>query len=398
MTMQPYYHQNNFELYHGDNVVVCQQLSANMADCIFADPPYFLSKGFSVRTINGHRRNFDKGDWDRVRTQKEIHDFNTNWIAVCRKVLKHNGTIWVSGTYHNIFDVAICLQEQGFKVLNIIVWQKTDPPTTFTEQRFNFSAEYIIWARKEENTPHYFNYDLMKSLNGGVHMPDVWQLPSTGLWEKTCGKHPTQKPLRLLYRIILACTRDGDTILDPFAGSCTTGIAANLLGRKFIGIEQSEDYLQLGIKRKKEIFNPDVARKLLRKMSENPNEITVLVNHANPDTRRLMIEKGICYLRAGESAGSLQVTPGFEKMHYVLLHTNGVDAQLFHIKKGKEGTFQIWSKETLEHYGFRPQHASYYIIIQFDTTPIDFPKKAQLAQRINTYRAKIRPLSDFFCK
>ena len=396
--MPTYYyqsHDNTFTLFHGDSAEVCKLLHDNSVNCIFADPPYFLSKGFSIRTKSGYIREFDKGDWDKIRPIEQVHDFNSKWITACRQVLKPNGTIWVSGTYHNIFDVATCLQEQHFKILNIIVWQKSDPPTTFTDQRFNFSAEYIIWARKEEKTPHYFNYDLMKTINGGVHMPDVWKIPATGLWEKKQGKHPTQKPLRLLYRIILACTHEGDTILDPFSGSCTTGIAANLLNRKVIGIDQSEEYLQLGIRRRQEIEDTDTAEKMLKKMSENPEEVTVLVNHARPDTRRLMIEKGICYMRAGESEGSLQVTPGFERMRYVLLHTNGDEAQLFRIRKGKEGSFQIWSKLTLEQHGFHPEHAAYYIVVLFDPTPITYPKHSNLRQRINTYRAKIRPLSDF---
>ena len=393
--MEPYYSHFDFTLFQGNSTDICLQLPQNTIDSIFADPPYFLSKGFSIRTINGHKRNFDKGDWDRIRTPEQVHEFNTQWISACRRVLKPNGTIWVSGTYHNIFDVATCLKEQNFKILNIIVWHKSDPPTTFTDQRFNFSAEYIIWARREEKTAHFFNYELMKSINGGVHMPDVWKIPSTGFWEKKQGKHPTQKPLRLLYRIILACTHKGDTILDPFAGSCTTGIAANLLGRNFIGIDQEEEYLQLGIRRKAEISDYQNAETLLRKMAENPDEITVLVNHAKESTRKLMIEKGLCYLRAGESKGSLQVTPGFEKMHYVLLHTNGENVQLFRIKRGKEGSFQIWSKQTLEQHGFHPEHAAYYIVVPFENIPIEFKKSPDIKQCINTYRAKIRPLSDF---
>lgn len=386
---------NDFVLYQGDCNEVLHTLNSDSIDAIFADPPYFLSTGKGTVTIKGRPIKFDKGEWDRVRSSKEVHEFNTKWISACRRVLKPNGTIWVSGTYHNIFDVATCLQEQKFKILNIIVWQKSDPPTTFTDQRFNFAAEYIIWARREEKVTHYFNYELMKAMNGGVHMPDVWKIPAPGLWEKKCGKHPTQKPLRLLYRIILACTHEGDTILDPFAGSCTTGVAAHLLGRKFIGIDMSEEYLQLGTRRLEEISDPKKAEQLLRKMSENPEEVTVVVNHARKGTRELMIEKGICYMRAGDSNGSLQVTPGFEKMRYVLLHTNGEQAQLFHIKKGKEGSFSIWTKDTLEKYGFHPEHAPYYIVIPFDNKPVEFTKEPQLKQRINTYRAKVRPLSDF---
>ena len=141
----------------------------------------------------------------------------------------------------------------------------------------------------------------MKRINGDKQMTDVWRMSAVGLWEKTCGKHPTQKPLKLLNRIILASTNKGDTILDPFAGSCTTGIAANLLGRNFIGIDQEQEYLELGKRRREEIENPEIAEKMLRKMSDSSTESMVLVNHASEDKRKLMIEKGICYMRANES-------------------------------------------------------------------------------------------------
>lgn len=224
-------------------------------------------------------------------------------------------------------------------------------------------------------------------------MPDVWKMPSPGNWERACGKHPTQKPLRLLYRVLKVCTDEGHIVLDPFAGSCTTGIAANLLGRKFIGIDQSQEFLDYGIRRRREIDDPVMAQKILHKMSENPDEVMVMVNHARKDLQKLMIEKGICYLRAGDSKGSLLVTPGFERMQYVLLHTGGEDCRLFKLRT--KGHFQIWTKETLEQYGFHPEHAPYYVVLHFDNSKeIGIPKQPNLKQRINTYRAKIRPLSD----
>jgi len=384
----------DFHILQGDCMERLKEVEDNSIDAIFADPPYFLSNG-GISVQSGKQVCVDKGEWDKGGTPEYIYEFNRRWLELCRPKLKDNGTIWISGTHHNIHVVMRCLQELGYKVLNTITWQKTDPPPNLSCKYFNFSTELIIWARKSQKVTHKFNYETMKQLNGGTQMTDVWRIPSVGKWEKTCGKHPTQKPLRLLYRIILACTHEGDTILDPFAGSCTTGIAANLLNRKFIGIDQSEEYLQLGIKRKAEISDPQTAEKMLRKMSENPEEVTVLVNHARPDTRRLMIEKGICYMRAGETEGSLQVTPGFERMKYVLLHTNGDEAQIFRIRKGKEGSFQIWSKLTLEQHGFHPEHAAYYIVVPFDPTPITYPKHPNLRQHLNTYRAKIRPLSDF---
>ena len=391
--MPTYCTHNDFLLIKGDTMQELSQLMGQV-DMIFADPPYFISGG--GKTIRGKRvivANF--GDWDTIRPDEEKDEFNMKWLKSCRDILKPNGTIWISGTFHNIYSVARCLNILGYKILNVITWQKIDPPPSLTGTRFNFASEYIIWAAKSEKSKYFLNFELMKALNGGKQMSDVWRLPSVGLWEKKCGKHPTQKPLRLLYRIILACTHEGDTILDPFAGSCTTGIAANLLGRKFIGIDMSEEYLQLGIRRKEEISDPKTAEKFLCKMRENPEEVTVIVNHARKETRELMIEKGICYMRAGDSDGSLQVTPGFEKMRYVLLHTGGDEAQLFHIKKGKEGSFSIWTKETLEKHGFRPEHAAYYIVIPFENKPVEFKKKLNIKQRINTYRAKIRPLSDF---
>lgn len=391
--MTPYFNDNdNFMLYEGECNSVMDSLTEQV-DMIFADPPYFLSNQKKT-TAFGKQKIRDKGEWDRVLPWKEINAFNKTWLTRCRNLLKENGTIWVCGTYHNIYSVEQCLIESGFKILNIIVWQKLDPPPTPYGGRLNFSAEYIVWARKNDNVTHCFNYDLLKQLNGGVEMPDVWKFARPGFWERSCGKHPTQKPLRLLYRIIQTCTKEGFTILDPFAGSCTTGIAANLMGRRFIGIDMNKDYLDYGIRRKIEILDPVKADKILSKMSENPEEVTVMVNHVNLDLRKKMIDTGICYLRAGDSKGSLCVTPGFERVQYVLLHTNGEDCQLFRLKN--KGTFQIWTKETLEKYGFTPSHSPYYIVLHFDSKNVThLGSQKHLKEGTNTFRAKIRRLSDF---
>lgn len=384
---------NDFTLIKGDCMLALSEMSGQF-DMIFADPPYFLSG--AGRTMKGKNVvPVYKGDWDTVRSDEEKDDFNYKWLSLCRNLLKDDGTIWISGTFHNIYSVERVLNKIGYKLLNVITWQKLDPPPSITGTRFNFSSEYIIWAAKSNTSRYCFNFDVMKRLNGGKQMPDVWQLPSVSAWEKRCGKHPTQKPMRLLYRIILACTQEGNSILDPFSGSCTTGIVANLLGRNFVGIDQDEEFLKLGVRRYEEIQNKVVAEKMLKKMMENPSEVTVLVNHARRETRILMQEKGICYLRAGDSGGSLQVTPGFERMRYVLLHSGGDEAQLFHIKKGKEGRFEIWSKENLEQYGFHPAHAAYYIVIRFEPDSEKIIRIPNLKQKIGTYLAKIRPLSDF---
>lgn len=381
-----------FELYHGDTIEVLCQLGKRY-DLIFADPPYFLSRGYSSK-INGEWKSFEKGEWDRVTTLDKVNQFNRSWLSACRNVLKDDGTIWVSGTYHNIFSVATCLVELGFKVLNIIVWQKSDAKPTLSRNYFNFTTEYLVWARKSEKVPHYFNCDLMEQINGGARMSDVWRIPFISSWEMKLGKHPTQKPLRLLHRIILASTREGETILDPFVGSCTTGIAANLLGRKFIGIDQNQEFLDYGIRRKHEIEEAEKAEWILKKMSENPEEVMVMVNHARLDLYKKMTETGICYLRAGDSKGSLLVTPGFERLNYVLLHTNGENAQLFKLKT--KGHFQIWTRETLQQYGFEPRSAAYYVVLHFDPAkPIPLKHYPNLKEDKYTFKAKIRPLSQF---
>lgn len=385
---------SDFSILQGDCMERLAEIEDNSIDAVFADPPYFLSNG-GISVQSGKQVCVDKGDWDKGGTPEYIYKFNRQWLALCRTKLRDNGTIWVSGTHHNIHVVMRCLQELGYKVLNTITWQKTDPPPNLSCRYFNFSTELIIWARKYEKKPHKFNYETMKRLNGDKQMTDVWRIPAVGKWEKTCGKHPTQKPLRLLYRVILASTNVGDTILDPFAGSCTTGIAASLLGRKFIGIDQEQEYIDLGTRRFKEIQNPEIAPKMLKKMSENPEEVMVLVNHAKKGTRQKMIEEGICYLRAGNIKGSVRIMPGFERMKYVFLHTNGDDCQLFRLKKGKEGTYQIWTKETLEENGFHPEKSDYYVVLQFDNTPVSFQELPKIKQRKYTHVAKILPLSDF---
>ena len=392
----PYYHteNNDFTLYQGDTFELLHQIDGPF-DMIFADPPYFLSTGNGKVNVNGQFIKFDKGQWDRVRSRDEKDAFNRKWLEPCTQLLKQNGTIWVCGTYHNIFSVEKCLDELGFKIINIVVWQKPDPPVTLSDKRFNFCAEFLIWATSRSCKNYTFNMDALMKINGGVQMQDVWKLSAASTWEKQNGKHPTQKPLRLLYRAILASTNIGDRILDPFAGSSTTGIAANLMGRQFVGIDENMDYLNLSIKRKEQINNPIHFNEVKQRMEEDPEQVMVLVNHARPELKSKMMETGICYVRIGDSKGSVLVTYGFERMQYVLLHTNGEDTHLFRLKS--KGTFKIWSKETLEEYGFHPEHSPYYAVFHFDNShEISFPKTPKLKNKINTYRARIRPLEDFF--
>lgn len=256
--LQSFYRSSNqdFTLVQGNCIEALSQLNFQF-DMIFADPPYFLSNGgFSVHS--GKQVSVNKGDWDKSQGFEEDNKFNYQWLSLCREKLKPEGTIWISGTYHNIFSIAQILNLLNYKILNVITWVKTNPPPNLSCRFFTHSTEFIIWARKEKKVPHYFNYELMKQINGGTQMRDVWLLPAIAKWEKTHGKHPTQKPLPLLARIILASTRVNDWILDPFTGASTTGIASSLLNRRFLGIDSESSFLELSKKRRLEIEDSTV--------------------------------------------------------------------------------------------------------------------------------------------
>lgn len=264
----PFYKSDNrdFTIVHGDCFDVLPQFDFKF-DMIFADPPYFLSNG-GISYQAGKVVCVDKGEWDKGGSPESIMEFNRKWLSLCREKLKDNGTIWISGTHHNIFSIANVLTELGYKILNVITWAKTNPPPNISCRFFTYSTEFIIWARKCPKVPHKYNYELMKAINDGKQMTDVWRLPAIGRWEKSCGKHPTQKPLSLLTRIILASTDEYDWILDPFAGSSTTGIAASLCGRRFLGVEQEQKFVSLGKARREELNIPGVKDKYSLKLSD----------------------------------------------------------------------------------------------------------------------------------
>lgn len=264
----PYFKSNDraFTIVNGDCFDVLSQFDFKF-DMIFADPPYFLSNG-GISYQAGKIVCVNKGDWDTPGTLDDLMQFNRKWLSLCRDKLKDNGTIWVSGTHHNIFSVVSMLTELGYKILNVITWAKTNPPPNISCRFFTYSTEFIVWARKCEKVPHRYNYELMKVINEGKQMTDVWRLPAIARWEKSCGKHPTQKPLALLTRIILASTDPGNWILDPFSGSSTTGIAANLCDRRFLGIEKEQEFAEMSKQRRLELDNADIRNTYELKISD----------------------------------------------------------------------------------------------------------------------------------
>lgn len=233
----------------GDSFKVLKTIKPNSINMIFADPPYFLS-GDSITCKSGKMVSVKKADWDEKIDIKEKHKFNKTWIKLCKNVLKKDGTIWISGTMHNIYSIGMALEEEGFKIINNITWRKTNPPPNISCRAFTHSTETILWAKKEEKgSKHLFNYNIMKEMNYGKQMKDVWETSLIKRSEKKYGKHPTQKPVELLRRIILSSTLEGDLILDPFNGSGTTGLVAKELKRKYIGIDNCVEYLNLTKKR-----------------------------------------------------------------------------------------------------------------------------------------------------
>jgi site-specific DNA-methyltransferase (adenine-specific) len=265
--IKPFYksQDKNFYLLKGDTMELLPKFEHKF-DMVFADPPYFLSNnGLSIQS--GKIVSVNKGKWDKSEGYQFVNDFNRKWLSLVRDKMKDNATIWISGTMHNIFSIGQLLTELDFKILNVITWEKNNPPPNFSCRFFTHSTEQIIWARKKEKVPHYFNYELMKQLNGDKQMKDVWKLPAIAPWEKSCGKHPTQKPLSVLTRLILASTKPNAWILDPFTGSSTTGIAANLANRRFLGIDQEIEFLNIGKNRKMEIENHSIAEKYKQKIS-----------------------------------------------------------------------------------------------------------------------------------
>ena len=217
-------------------------------DMIFADPPYFLSNG-GFTCQNGLMVSVDKGKWDRSQGFENNHQFNLDWLSRCQRLLKPNGTIWVSGTMHNIHSIGFAMQQLGFKLLNDIVWEKPNPPPNLACRYFTHATEIILWAAKSEKSKHRFNYALMKAANDGKQMKSVWRFHPPNKLEKKFGKHPTQKPVSLVERCIMASTDEGDFIFDPFSGSATTAVAAIQLKRRFCGVELESDFVMLSLKR-----------------------------------------------------------------------------------------------------------------------------------------------------
>ena len=247
--LSPYFHDpRGFTLLKGDSLELLEQMEPGQFDMIFADPPYFLSND-GVTCKSGRMVSVNKGRWDRSEGIEANHRFNMRWLAACQRLLKPNGSIWVSGTHHVIYSIGFAMQSLDFKILNDIAWFKVNPPPNLSCRYFTHGTETIIWAARDQDSRHQFNYQTMKEMNGGKQMKNLWNIMAPRKAEKQFGKHPTQKPMALLERIVLAASQPDELILDPFCGSSTTGLAALTHGRRYVGIDQSDEYLDLSVRR-----------------------------------------------------------------------------------------------------------------------------------------------------
>lgn len=266
-----FYKNNSTRLYNADCIDLLKQIPDNTFDMVFADPPYFLSNG-TFTCQNGKMVSVKKGNWDIGKTAEENFKFHYEWLKECKRVLKPNGTLWVSGTYHSIYQCGYALQLLNYHILNDIAWLKPNASPNLSCRFFTASHETLIWARKDKKAKHTFNYEAIKNWTDnykkeikcthcgkvdkyeilhekGNQMRSVWAINTPKKEEKIFGKHPTQKSLDLLKRIIIASTNENDLVLDPFAGSCTTGVACKMYNRKFVGIDIEKEYLEVGKKR-----------------------------------------------------------------------------------------------------------------------------------------------------
>lgn len=251
-----YFQDQDFTLLKGDSFLLLKKLEPKSVDMIFADPPYFLSSG-GISCKSGKQVSVNKGAWDLSKTIEDRIKYHRKWVALCREILKDNGTIMISATLHSVYAIGVALELEGYSIINNIIWRKTNPAPNLACRCFTHSTETVIWARKQltakKKGKHYFNYEAMKEENGGKQMKDVWDFPEPEILdiatapksEKKMGHHPTQKPIKLLERLITAASKEGDLILDPFNGSGTTGVVASSMNRKYIGIELDENYLEL---------------------------------------------------------------------------------------------------------------------------------------------------------
>lgn len=317
----------------GDSIAKLKTLPDNSIDLVFADPPYNLQLEGDLLRPNNSRVDGVHQEWDKFSTFADYDEFTRQWLGECRRVLKPDGTLWVIGSYHNIFRVGASLQDLGFWLLNDVVWRKTNPMPNFRGRRFTNAHETLIWAAKDADSRYTFNYESMKAFNDDVQMRSDWLIPICGGAERLkdeAGKkaHPTQKPEALLYRVILASTNPGDVVLDPFFGTGTTGAVAKMLGRKWIGIERDEAYVAHALKRIERVqpLGPNALEgaKSKRQAPRVPFGTIVELGFLEPGTRLYAPREE--YEASVRADGTIKCADAEGSIHKMGAHVQGAEA------------------------------------------------------------------------
>jgi DNA modification methylase len=334
------------QIVHGDCIEILNSLPENSVDLIFADPPYNLQLSKELYRPNMSKVDAVNDGWDKFSTFKEYDEFTTEWLSASQRVLKETGTLWVIGSYHNIYRVGSILQDLGFWILNDVVWIKNNPMPNFRGVRFTNAHETMIWAQKRQGAKYTFNHKSMKALNEDLQMRSDWALPlATGKQRIRINgtkAHSTQKPEALLYRVILASSRPGDVVLDPFFGSGTTGAVAKKLGRNWIGIERDKKYIRVAQKRIDGAHEADTEALHVEKRKQARVPFGALLENgllspgqmlyfARTSTRAKILSNG--QLRCGNITGSIH---GVAKSLMENAPANGWDVWFYKDENGKK--------------------------------------------------------------
>lgn len=330
---QSYESESVNRIFVGECTRELNKLPEQSVDLIFADPPYNLQLEGELLRPNNSRVDGVDDDWDKFTSFETYDRFTEEWLAACRRILKPSGTLWVIGSYHNIFRVGAKLQDIGYWILNDVVWRKTNPMPNFRGRRFTNAHETMIWAARDAETRYTFNYEAMKALNDDLQMRSDWLMPICAgperLKDETGKKaHPTQKPEALLHRIILAASNPGDVVLDPFFGTGTTGAVAKRLGRKWIGIEREQDYADIAQERinKVQTYAPDCLKVTLSKRAAPRVPFGTIVELGILEPGSRLCDPRRKHLAEVRADGTLACSNAQGSIHKMGAHVQGADA------------------------------------------------------------------------
>ncbi len=325
-----FYQEKDVCLYKGDSISILQKLENNSIDVVFADPPYNMQLDKKLYRPNQRKvEGVGESEWDIFSSFKEYDEFSIKWLSEVKRVLKDDGTFWVIGSYHNIFRLGKIVQDLGFWILNDIIWAKINPMPNFKGTRFTNSHETLLWCSKSKNSKYHFHYHSMKIFNDDKQMTSIWELQICSGKERIKSKdnktaHPTQKPLSLLNRILLSSTKKGEIVLDPFLGTGTTGVMCKKLGRKFVGIDKEEEYLDISKDRIQNIEVVDTNHIQIKEKTHRRVSVAVLIEQEYIDINTILYDKTKKIQAKLKMDGTLELQNGLQgSIHKIAKEVSG---------------------------------------------------------------------------